>query len=198
MHSPDSYNHQTPRVSAPRQRPVLVAPRDRTPGGFVFRSGLIVAFTLALLFLSQPAGARAMSASHVTSRAHGITLTLTLPGGRLRRDSAIRGTVRVTNITHHPVYLQGYPWACGDGGYNPAILVLNVAGKIVYPPTGPTKHCPYPRRHLLRPGQTLTAKIPVVLRAPLVQARVLLAVRTSQGPYTRVDVRTPRLRLRLS
>ncbi len=101
-----------------------------------------------------------------------VRLSLSVPASTYPRNALVRVTVRLRNISAHPIHLN--PPDCGTRSIS--VDVLNAAGRILYPPIlagTPLPNCGVttgPGRSVA-PGQTLTITELVVLRGWRVQAR---------------------------
>lgn len=112
-------------------------------------------------------------AARVHASAGGVLLTISIPSGQTWGDT-LRVFTTIQNVSAHTVLLRGYPAACADGGDNPLVLVLDDAGRRVYPPTAVPRECPYPLPVALAPGGVFRRTVTVHLTGTWLQGHLLL------------------------
>lgn len=128
-----------------------------------------------------PTSARAGPAApaRVVSISHGVRLTLVVPRHTYPRNSLAWVTVRVQNISPHPVSLLK---PCDENLVGAE--VINAAGQAVYPPALRTSlplSCPPAVPRSLMPGAHLTRHVLALFRTPRLRAAVSLAGGTVTG-----------------
>jgi hypothetical protein len=153
-----------------------------------------LAVFVPLLFLSaSPGQVHPPRGYSVRVISHSIELSLTVPRRIYPANALIRVTAQLRNVSGESVGLLGTAGPVCPR-YGPGIQVINQAGNVVYPGVSSTfTTCgglllPRP----LQPGQMISRKLLIILRAAAIQAVVSLG--TPQSPITIV---TPAIRLRL-
>lgn len=152
---------------------------------------VLVLCTLLSAPAAQPTHAAPVLSATTTITAHGVRLTVTLPGRTFPSDALVHVTAIARNISHHRLWvLGGGPPSSGKS--LPQIQVLS-GTEVVYPPALPW-YFPYPgpgpSAIPLAPGKTLRSSTYVVLRAPSVIATLtLMRTRTSFGETTDITTR---------
>jgi hypothetical protein len=142
------------------------------------RKSLLAAFALLLVTaLSAPIGrAQAHDLSRAVARttSHGLRLTLTVPRRRYPRNALIRVTLKVTNVSRHPISIE-------SGQNFPRSYVLDSSGNDSYDPVTPLGDeslldvtGPGPRYEVINRGKTITIPDYLVLRGSEISARVFL------------------------
>jgi len=113
---------------------------------------------------------------------HGIKLSLILPKRVYVQDMLTKVTVRVQNVSRHPVRM--YRYACPNGGL--FVEVRDDAGRYLYPPAvagPPVIHCPKPLVTLtLQPRQVLKRQVFVILRGSHLNAVVMRPLNGTKFP----------------
>jgi hypothetical protein len=151
-----------------------------------------------VLALPQPtAWAAHRKAFQAQTTADGIKVTLSIPRQTWLRNELVELSVRVQNVSAGPVDLSAFPTFCGSD--NPAIIVRNTSGKVLYPPavlppSDLAPPCPHPATFPLAPKQSVTRAVHAVLRGANVSARVLVQSVSENGDMA---IETTPIHLRL-
>lgn len=115
----------------------------------------------------------------VTTQNDAVRLTLTLPARTYPQNALVLATVRLENISGHPVW---YTDACPGGVLS--IQVTDAQGGLYYPPAqpgGPQPKCKRAQSVPLAPGDVIQRGIFAVLRAPNIRA--LAEIGKTPGSY---------------
>ena len=135
----------------------------------------------SVLLAGQTAGAAPMQRQvSVSASKAGLTLVMLLPGHTYPRGATVPVTLRLHNASSGIRVL--WVWDCANPPYG--AQVLNRSGRVVYPRGNPAqgvRPCVGNMAPMLAPGKTITYHLKVVLKGPLVRARIPFGVPAAGG-----------------
>lgn len=162
------------------------------------RSWFVIVLVVVSLVSPGHAGAASVSAVQVSTTAHGVRLSLSIPRQTYPKNALVTVTVRLHNASRHTVLVSGNDPL--------TVTVFDSSHQAVYWPREPLGentlfdlHGPGPRPPMkLRPHRVLVFSDFVILRGPLLQARAMIGPRGKEHalagpllPLTLTDEATP-------
>jgi hypothetical protein len=145
-----------------------------------------------------PAPPQRGPAVQASALAHGIRVTMSVPGRTFPLNALIRVGVRVKNLTHRAIVVDRLTRSCRADGPSPSVQVLDAHGQVLFPPAlpdPPPDDLPCaptgPSPPELAPGDSFVSHFFVILRGDRIRAL------TSSDEFGAVITRTPLVRLHL-